>query len=88
MKTAVVDHHHGRLDLSAMDDVLPLSIYVVSQVEVPLLASQFKLMEDFVKINEALGKRGGGFNYDLERKLLTNFNCGVLYITNDWQLPK
>ena len=46
------------------------------------------LMEDFVKINEALGKRGGGFNYDLEKKLLTNFNCGILYISNDWPMPE
>ena len=30
LKTTVVDHHKGKLELSAMDDVLPLSIYVVS----------------------------------------------------------
>ena len=28
LKTAVVDHHKGKLELSAMDDVLPLSIYL------------------------------------------------------------
>lgn len=88
MKTAVVDHHKGKLELSSMDDVLPLSIYVVSQVDVPLLASQFHQMDDFLKINAALGKRGGGFNYDLEKKLLTNFNCGVLYISHEWKVPE
>jgi len=30
LKTAVVDHHKGKLELSTMDDVLPLSIYTVS----------------------------------------------------------
>ena len=30
LKTVVVDHHKGKLELSAMDDVLPLSIYCVS----------------------------------------------------------
>ena len=30
LKTIVVDHHKGKFELSAMDDVLPLSIYTVS----------------------------------------------------------
>lgn len=85
MKTAVVDFHRGKLELSAMDDVLPLSIYVVSQTDLPFIASQFNMLEDFLKINEAHGKRGGGFQYELEKKLLTNFNCGVIYISNEWK---
>ena len=34
LKTAVVDFHKGKLELSAMDDILPLTIYVVSQADV------------------------------------------------------
>jgi|TARA_B110000305_G_C18913854_1_gene391933 hypothetical protein len=30
LKTAVVDFHKGKLELSAMDDILPLTIYVVA----------------------------------------------------------
>jgi len=30
LKTAVVDFHKGKLELSAMDDLLPLTIYIVS----------------------------------------------------------
>ena len=39
MKTAVVDFHKGRVELSAMDDVLPISIYVVSQIDLPFVVS-------------------------------------------------
>lgn len=53
IKTAVVDFHKGKLELDGgMDDVLPLSIYIVSQAEVSQIASHFKMLEDFIKINE------------------------------------
>lgn len=39
LKTAVVDHHKGKLELSAMDDVLPLSIYTVSMANLSTPAS-------------------------------------------------
>ena len=35
-----------------MDDVLPLSIYIVSQAEVSHIASHFNMLEDFIRINE------------------------------------
>ena len=89
LKTAVVDYHKGKLELAAMDDVLPLTIYVVSQAEISHIASQFDMLNDFIKINDQLGvKRSGGFNYELEKKILTNYNCGVLYVSGDWEIPK
>jgi hypothetical protein len=40
LKTAVVDYHKGKLELAgAMDDVLPLSIYIVSQANVSHLST-------------------------------------------------
>mmetsp|Transcript_10652 Transcript_10652/g.17902 ORF Transcript_10652/g.17902 Transcript_10652/m.17902 type:complete len:127 (-) Transcript_10652:267-647(-) len=52
MKTAVVDFHKGKLELSAMDDVLPITIYVISQINVPNLATEFNILEDFIKVNQ------------------------------------
>ena len=71
MKSAVVDHHKGKTELQQMDDVLPLSIYVVSRSELSHPASLHNMMEDYLKANES---RSG---FDLERKLLTNFHCAV-----------
>ena len=46
------------------------------------------MLNDFIKINDQLGvKRSGGFNYELEKKILTNYNCGVLYLSSDWEMP-
>lgn len=35
-----------------MDDILPLTIYVVLQAEVSHMATEICMLEDFVKINE------------------------------------
>lgn len=78
LKTAVVDHHKGKLELSAMDDVLPLSIYCVSMANLSNPASHQQLMADYLRCNQ----RG----YDLERKLLCNFDGAVRYVCNDWEL--
>jgi hypothetical protein len=46
------------------------------------------MLEDFIKISESLGiKRSGGVSYELEKRTITNFNCGVLYISNEWEIP-
>ena len=65
LKTAVVDHHKGKFELSAMDDVLPLTIYIVAMSELSHPSSQRNMMEDYLRLNEK--------GYDLERKLLCNF---------------
>jgi hypothetical protein len=58
MKSAVVQFHKGRVELATMDDVLPLSIYVVSQARVNNLASELDLLNDFVQINVSNSKLG------------------------------
>ena len=53
------------------------------------MASQFNMLEDFIKINESLGqKRSGGISYELEKRMLTNYNCGILYISGEWEIPR
>lgn len=71
-----------------MDDVLPLSIYVIAMADLPTMASHFNMLEDFLRINDSLGKARGGTNYELEKKLLTTFNCGMLYVSKEWSIPK
>mmetsp|Transcript_15575 Transcript_15575/g.23894 ORF Transcript_15575/g.23894 Transcript_15575/m.23894 type:complete len:92 (+) Transcript_15575:1308-1583(+) len=71
-----------------MDDLLPLTIYIVSQAEVNNLAAHFNMIDDFIKINEQLGtKRSGGVTYESEKRMLTNFNSGLIYISLEWEPP-
>ena len=51
LKTAVVDQHKGKLELSTMDDVLPLSIYVVSMANLERPMSHKAFMEDYLRCN-------------------------------------
>ena len=50
MKTSIVDHWKGKIELCTMDDVLPLFIYVVSQADISHLASEIAFVEDFIRI--------------------------------------
>ena len=80
LKTAVVDSHKGKLELSQMDDVLPLAIYVVSMANLEQPVSHLNMMDDYLRCNQ----RG----YELERKLLCNFDGAIRYVCNDWELDE
>ena len=71
MKTAVIDYWKGKIELSTMDDVLPLTIYAVSMADLSHPASEFNIMDDYLRIND----RG----FEIERKLLTNFDVSIQY---------
>ena len=71
-----------------MDDILPLTIYVVSQAKVRNFASELNMLEDFLKVCDNLGPaKNGGLNCQLESKLITNFSCGMIYISKEWEFP-
>jgi len=88
LKTAVVDFHKGKHELLTMDDILPITIYAVSQAHIPNISSEFKFLEDYIKIAEQHGcKRSGTVNFELEKKILTNYNCGVIFVSKEWEPP-
>jgi len=61
-----------------MDDVLPLSIYVVAMSELSHPASEFNIMEDYLSLYDK--------GFEFERKLLTNFDVSIRYINHEWEL--
>lgn len=79
MKTAVVDYWHAKEELDAMDDQLPVLIFVVvcSSVETP--AAEVRLLQDYIH-------QTNGFDNELQ--LLTNFEVSVRYIAQEWQLMR
>ena len=56
-----------------MDDVLPLTIYAVAMAELSHPASEFNMLEDYLSIYDK--------GFELERKLLTNFDVSVKYVS-------
>lgn len=79
LKSAVVDHYKGKFELESMDEVLPLSIYCVAMADLSHPASHRNMMEDYLRANPK--------GFDLERKLLCNFDCAVRYVASEWELP-
>lgn len=63
-----------------MDDVLPLTIYCVSMTDLQHAASEYALMDDYIRLNDK------GMEY--EKKLLTNFDVSIRYINSEWELEK
>ncbi len=55
-----------------MDDVLPLTIYIVAMAELSHPASEFNMLEDFLSIYDK--------GFEQERKLLTDFQGGVTIV--------
>ena len=77
LKTAIVDFWKGKVELSAMDDVLPLTIYAVAMADMTHPASEFNMMEDYLSVYSK--------GFELERRLLTNFDVAIKYIDHEWQ---
>lgn len=61
-----------------MDDVLPLTIYAVSQAELSHPASEINLLDDYLRIYDK--------GYEFERKLLCNLDVSIKYINNEWEI--
>lgn len=88
MKTSVVDFHKGKLELNTMDDELPITIYVLSQVKVESLMAELSFVEDYVKFFQ---------EYESELRLMTNLKVkcrvrnlnfakvSIQYIIDEWK---
>ena len=61
-----------------MDDVLPLTIYIVSMSDLSHPASEFNILDDYLRINDK--------GFEFERKLLTNFDVSIRYINHECEL--
>lgn len=78
LKTSIVDHYKGKFELSAMDDVLPLTIYTVAMADLSHIQSEFNLMEDFLSIYDK--------GFEQEKRLLTNLDVSIRYINHEWEI--
>lgn len=63
MKTSVYEFHKGKLELSTMDDELPLTIFVLSQSKVENLMAELTFVDDYIRFFQ---------EYESEIRLITN----------------
>lgn len=75
LKTAVVDFWRGKEELEAMDDLLPVLIFVLVRSTVADPAAQINLLQDYV---------GRASRYENEARLLINFEVSIKYVAFEW----
>lgn len=77
MKSEVVDFWQAKLELEAMDDVLPITIYIVCMSELKQPQTILVMIEDYLRAVDG---------YDFERKLVCNYDCAIRYVCEEWEL--
>jgi hypothetical protein len=50
IKVCCLYEHDGKLDISSMDDILPVMIYVVARAQVIDFPVYVKIIDDYVKL--------------------------------------
>jgi hypothetical protein len=63
-----------------MDDVLPLTIYLVAMADLTHPASEYNIMEDYLSLYDK--------GFELEKRLLANFSGSISFVNREWELPK
>ena len=64
MKTAAIDFSKGKFELVAMDDQMPVYIYIMALAELKCPMAEMNLLVDYLKYQEK--------SYDTEQLLVTN----------------
>ena len=75
LKTAVVEYWRGKEELEAMDDLLPVLIFVLLRSTVLSPAAHINLLQDYI---------GHSSKYENEGRLLINFEVSVRYVALEW----
>lgn len=52
VKTDCLSAHHGKLELSSMDDLLPVMIFVTVRANVQDFPAYVKLIDDYIKLKQ------------------------------------
>ncbi|OMJ93118.1 hypothetical protein SteCoe_3932 [Stentor coeruleus] len=74
MKTTIIDYWHGREELEAMDDQLPVIIFIVFKTSLCTFPAQIDFMLDYSRVNAGM---------DNENRLLINYDAAVSFILSD-----
>jgi hypothetical protein len=77
MKTEVVDYWSGSEALETMDDELPIIIYMVAMTDVPSLAAEIRLLQEYI---------GSSVKFERENRILTDIEASVNFIIHEWTI--
>lgn len=78
MRTEVVDYYKGKVEISTMDDELPVLIYIYLHSNIKHLATEFHFLRDYIARTD---------RFDNEQRLLTNMEVTLQYVKDEWHWP-
>jgi hypothetical protein len=78
MRTEVVDYYKGKVEISTMDDELPVLIYIYIHSGFKQLASELHFLRDYIANTD---------RFDNEQRLLTNMEVILQYVNDEWHWP-
>jgi len=72
LKTSILDLTCGKSELDSMDDLLPLSIYVTTQIHMKNSVAEVNMIEDYFKYSKDC--------IDKESRVLTNLKVSFFFL--------
>ena len=72
LKTSILDITNGKSELDSLDDELPLTIYLISQISLKNPHAEVNIIEDYFRFSRDC--------IDKESKILTNFKVRFIKI--------
>jgi len=70
LKTSILDLTGGQSELDSMDDLLPLSIYITTQINIKNVVAEVNIIEDYFRFSKDC--------IDKESRVLTNFKVNFI----------
>lgn len=76
MRNCILGFSQGKNELDSMDDELPLTMYLATQINVSNFPAELNLIDDYLKctIRDDL----------IQNKMLTNLQSSLMYIVKSW----
>lgn len=77
MRSAVIKHHHAKVEIDGMDSELPITIFIMSRVRCRQMHSNLQYVRQYLKsIDEN----------DNQEIVLNTITMAVDYITSEWNI--
>jgi hypothetical protein len=80
MRAAVIKFHHAKVEIEAMDDELPITIFILSRVtKCKQIVSHLQFVQSYLKSKE---------DSDHQERMISNILISVDYISKEWKLSE
>ena len=74
VRTTVLEYWKGKEELEAMDDILPIYIFIIIKAAEPTLPADISLLQDYIRVSQDM---------ESEERLVVNYYVAVQYVLNE-----